>query len=36
MNTKIVTIEEKHEKWIEKNAINLSKFVRKRIEDEME
>lgn len=33
---KHITVGEKHEEWIEKKAINLSKWVRKKIEEEME
>ena len=33
--TKHITIEEEHKEWLEKNAINLSKFVRNKINEEM-
>lgn len=36
MKTKSITIEKEHEEWLEENAINLSKFVRNKIDEEME
>jgi len=33
--TKTVTIREDQEEWLEKNYINLSKFVRAKLDEEM-
>ena len=33
--TKTVTIREDQEKWLEKNYINLSKFVRVKLDEEI-
>lgn len=30
-----ITIDEEHKEWIDEKAINLSKFVRNKIEEEM-
>lgn len=35
MIKKTILIEEKHAKWIEENSINFSKWIRKKIEEEM-
>jgi len=35
MVTTTITITEEQKKWIEDNSLNLSKFVRKRLEEEM-
>lgn len=31
-----ITITDEHKQWIEENAINLSKWVRKQLEEAME
>jgi len=31
-----ITLDEKHFEWVEEKSINLSKFVRKKIEEEMD
>jgi len=36
MPTKHIKIDEKHEEWIDKEALNFSKWVRRKIEEEME
>jgi len=36
MITTSVTIEKYHKEWIESNSINLSKFLRKRIDEAIE
>jgi len=33
---KQITIKKEHEEWIKKNCINLSRFVQKKIEEEIE
>jgi len=33
LKQKMITITEEHEKWIERNEINLSKFVRHRLDE---
>jgi len=33
--TKTITIREDQEEWLEKNYINLSKFVRAKLDEEM-
>lgn len=35
MIKKTILIGEKHQEWLEDNSINLSKFVRKAIEEKM-
>lgn len=35
MKTKSITIKKNQEKWLQKKAINLSKFVRNKIQDTM-
>lgn len=35
MVKKTVDIKESHENWIEENAINFSKWVRKRLDEEL-
>ena len=35
MKTKTITIQDKHENWVQDNDINLSRFVQKRIDKEM-
>jgi len=35
MVTTTITITEEQKKWIEDNSLNLSKFVRKKLEEEM-
>lgn len=34
MKTKSITIRNDQEKWLDKEAINLSKFVRNKIDEE--
>jgi len=36
MKHKHITIKEEEAEWIDENAINLSKFVRQKIREEME
>ena len=36
MVKKSITITEEQDRWLEENSINLSKFVRKCIEEKME
>lgn len=36
MKTKLISLEEKHFEWIEENCLNFSRWVRKRIDEEME
>ena len=33
---KTITIKQIHEEWIEKNTINLSRFVQRKIDEELE
>jgi len=33
--TRGIVIEERHTEWIEKNSINLSSWIRKKIEEEI-
>ena len=35
MIQKSITIKEKHKKWLEDNSINLSRFVKKKIDEEI-
>ena len=32
---KTITIEQKHEDWIKDNSINLSRYVQKKIDEEL-
>jgi len=35
MRTKLVSLEEKHFKWIEKKCLNFSAWVRMKLDEEM-
>lgn len=33
--TTTITLEERHKQWIDDNSINLSKWIRKKLEEEI-